>query len=111
MSERMFRDVDVLRLCQYICILKRALPVPDIIPIDIQILYYSKVKIICRYYYMFNSFSFAMYNLEYILLSSYVVWRNDQLIHKMLFDGFKILESFDTPAGISADKGFFQYYE
>ena len=45
--------------------------------------------------------SFVMYNVESILLSSYVVWRNDLLIHTMLLDGFILLESFVTPAGIS----------
>ena len=51
---------------------------------------------------MFESISFVMYHVESILLSSYVVWRNDLLIYKMMFDGFIIiLDSFVTPAGIS----------
>jgi hypothetical protein len=50
---------------------------------------------------MFESISFVMYNVEFILLSSYVVWRNDLLIHTMLLDGFILLESFVTLAGIS----------
>jgi len=40
-----------------------------------------------------------MYNVESILLSSYV--ENHLLIHIMLFDRFILLESFVTPAGIS----------
>jgi len=42
-----------------------------------------------------------MYNVESVLLSSYVVWRNDLLIHTMLLDGFILLEAFVTPADIS----------
>ena len=45
--------------------------------------------------------SFVMYNVESILLSSYVVWRNDLLIKTILVDGFILLGSFVTPAGIS----------
>jgi len=48
-----------------------------------------------------KSISFATHHVEYILLSSYVVWRNDLLNHTMLLDGFILLESFVTPAGIS----------
>ena len=44
--------------------------------------------------------NFVMYNVESILLSSYVVWRNDLLIHTILLDGFILLESFVTMAGI-----------
>ena len=58
-------------------------------------------KKVMHYYHMFESISFAMYNVESILLSSYVVWRCDLLIHTMLLDGFILLESFVTPAGIS----------
>jgi len=75
----MFRYVDAL--CLFICTLKCALPVPDILSISIQIPYYPSVRKLCRYYNMFESISFVMYNVEYILLSSYVVWRNDLLIH------------------------------
>ena len=62
--------------------------------------YYTYVRRLCRYYNMFESISFVMYNVESILLSSYVVWRNDLLIHTMLLDRFILLESFVTPAGI-----------
>lgn len=74
---------------------------PDIISISIQIPYYTNVRKLCLYYNMFESISFAMYNVESMLLSSYVVWRNDLLIYTMLLDGFILLESFVTPAGIS----------
>ena len=72
-----------------------------ILSISIQIPYYTNVRKLCRYYNMFESISFVMYNVEPILLSSYVVWRIDLLIHTMLLDGFILLESFVTPAGIS----------
>ena len=73
---------------------------PDILSISIQIPYYTNVRKLCPYY-MFQSISFIMYNVESMLLTSYVVWRNDLLIHTMLLDGFIPLESFVTPAGIS----------
>ena len=95
--------LDMLMLCACclsICILKHTLPVPDIIYILIQILNYRNIRKLCRYY-MFKSISFAIYNVEYILLSSYVGWRNDLLIRTMLLDGFILLELFVTPAGIS----------
>ena len=92
--------------CLSICILKHTLPVPDILSICIQIPYYTNVRMLCRYY-MFESISFVMYNVERILLSSYVVWRNDLLINTMLFGGFILLESFFTPAGISMRTEFF----
>jgi len=47
---------------------------------------------------MFYSISFAMYCEESILLSSYVVWWNDLLIYKMLFDRFRLPEALVTPA-------------
>ena len=97
----MIRYVDVLCLCLSICMLKHTLPVLDLRPISIQIPYYTNVRKLCRYYNMFECISFVMYNVESILLSSYVVWRNDLLIHTMLLDGFILLESFVTPAGIS----------
>jgi len=50
---------------------------------------------------MFNFISFAMYHVESVLVSSYMVWWNDLLIHKMLFDGFIVLESFVTTADIA----------
>ena len=50
---------------------------------------------------MFNSIIFAMYNVDSVLLSSYVIWLNDLLIHTMLLDAFILLESFVTPAGNS----------
>ena len=74
---------------------------PDILCISIQIPYYTNVRKLCRYYNMFEFISFVVYNVESILLSSYVVWRNDLLIHTMLLDGFILLESFVTPVGIS----------
>ena len=92
--------LDMLVLCACclsICILKHTLPVPDIISISIQIPYYTNVRKLCRYNNMFESISFVMYHVESILLSSYVVWRNDLLIHIMLFDRFILLESFVTP--------------
>jgi len=64
---------------------------------------------------MFESISFVMYNVESTLLSSYVVWRKDLLIHTMLLRGFILLGSFVTPAGISMGitlrTEFFPYYE
>ena len=87
--------------CLFICTLKRTLPVPDILSISIQIPYYTNVRKVCRYYNMFEFISFVMYNVESILLSSYVVWRNDLLIHTMLLDGYILLESFVTLIGIS----------
>ena len=50
---------------------------------------------------MFEFISFVMYNVESILLSSYVVWLNDLLIHTILLDEVILLESFVTLAGIS----------
>ena len=88
--------LDMLMLCAcclFICTLKRTLPVPDILSISIQRPYYTNVRRLCRYYNMFESITFVMYNVESILLSSYLVWRNDLLIHTMLLDV--------TPAGIS----------
>jgi len=98
--------LDVLMLCAcclLLCTLKRTLPVPDILSISIQIPYYPDVRKLCRYHNMFESMYgvFVMYNVESILLSSYVVWRNDLLIHTMMLGGFILLESFVTPAGIS----------
>ena len=97
----MFRYVDAQCLLPLYMYPKRTLPVPDILSISIQIPYYTNVRRLCHYYNLFESISFVMYNIESILLSSYVVWRNDLLIHTMLFDGFILLESFVTPAGIS----------
>jgi len=97
----MFRVVDVLRLCLSICILKQTFPVPDIRPISIQNPYYTNVRKLCRYYNMFMSISLAMYNVESILLSSYVVWRNDLLIHTRQLDGFILLEALVIPLDIS----------
>jgi len=97
-------SLDMLMLCAcclLLCNLKRTLPVPDILSIFIQIPYYTNVRKLCRYYKMFESISFVMYNVESILLSSYVVWRNDLLILTMLLDEFIHLESSVTPAGIS----------
>ena len=73
----------------------------DIWSILIQIPYYTNVRKLCLYYNIFESISFIMYIVEYILLSSYVIWRNDLLIYTMLLDGFILLESFFTVAGIS----------
>ena len=50
---------------------------------------------------MFESISFAMYYVDSILFSSYVVLRNDLLIHTVLLGGFILIVSFVTPAGIS----------
>ena len=80
---------------------KCTLPVPDILSISILIPYYTNVRKLCRYYNIFEFISLVMYNVESILLSSYVVWRNDLLIHTMLLDGFTLLQLFVTPAGIS----------
>jgi len=96
--------LDMLMLCAcclLLCTLKRTLPMPDILSIFIHIPYYTNVRKLCRYYNMFEFISFLMYNIESILLSSYVVWRNDLLIHTMLLDGFILLETFVTPAGIA----------
>ena len=97
----MFRYVDALCLLPLYMSLKQTLPVPDILYISNQIPYYTNVRKLCRYYNMFESIRFVMYNVESIYLSSYVGWRNDLLIHTVLFDGFILLESFVTPAGIS----------
>ena len=90
------------------------LPVPDVRPISIQIPYYTNVRKLCRYYNLFNSISFAIYNVESVLLTLSAC-RNDLFIHIMLFDGFLLLESFVTPAGISMGIKlrieFFPYYE
>ena len=48
---------------------------------------------------MFDFFSFAIYNVEFVLLSSYVVCQNNLLICTRLFDGFIPMEAF----AISAD--------
>jgi len=105
----MFIDIDVVSQCHYICVLKHALPMSYIISISIQISYYTNVRKSCRYYNMF------MYNVESILLSSYMVCRNDLLIHTMLLDGFILLESFVILAGISMGfmlrTDFFSYSE
>ena len=96
--------LDMLMLCAcclLLCTLKRTMPVPDILSISIQIPYYTNVRKLCRYYNMFEFISFAMYNVESILLSSYLVWRNDLLIYTMLLNGFILLESLVTPEGIS----------
>jgi len=96
--------LDILMLCAcclFICTLKRTLPLPDILSISIKIPYYTNVRKLCRYYNMFESISFVMYNVESILLSSYVVCRNDLLIHTMLLNGFILLESSVTLAGFS----------
>ena len=85
--------------CLFICTLKRTLRVPDILSISIQIPYCTNVRKLCRYYNIFESISLVMYNVESILLSSCVVWRNNLLIHTMLLDGFILMESFVTPAG------------
>ena len=69
----------VCACCLIICTPKRTLPVPDILSISIQIPYYTNVRKLCRYYNKFKSISFVMYNVESILLSSYVVWRNNLL--------------------------------
>ena len=110
--------LDMLMLCAcclLLCTLKRTLPVPDILSISIQIPYYTNVRKLCRYYNMFGSIRFVMYNVESRLLSSYVVWQNDLLINTMLLDGIILLESFVTPAGISMGiklrTEFFPYYE
>ena len=73
----------------------------DILSISIQIPYYPNVRKLYRYYNIFEFINYVMYNVESILLSSYVVWRNDLLNHTMLLEGFILLESFVTPAGIS----------
>ena len=52
---------------------------------------------------MFESINFVMYNVESILLSSYMVWRNDLLIRTMLFDGVILLEAFVTQGDSSMD--------
>ena len=61
----------------------------------------TNVRKLCRYYNMFEFIRFVMYNVESILLSSYLVCRNDLLIHTMLLGGFILLESYVTPAVIS----------
>ena len=76
----MFRDVDDLRQCRYVCILKHTLLVSDIRSMSIQIPYYTNVRALYHYYTMLCYLS---------------------LIHTMLLDGFILLESFVTPAGIS----------
>ena len=97
----MFRYIDALRLLPLYTYLKLILPVPDNLSISTHIPYYTNVRKLFRYYNMFEPISFVMYDVESILLSSYVVWRNDLLIHTMLLDGFILLWSFVTPAGIS----------
>ena len=49
--------------------------------------YYTNVRKLCRYYNMFESISFVIYNVESILLSSQVVWRKTyQFIQCCLMD-------------------------
>jgi len=74
--------------------------VQDIRPISIQIPYYTNVRKLCRYYNSYNFINFAKHDVESVLLYSYVVWRNDLLIHTMLFGGFILLEAFVIPADI-----------
>ena len=74
------------------------LPVPDLRRIS------RITPMLYRYYNTCKSITIAMYNVESVMLSSYVVWRNDLLIHTMLIDGFILLESFVTPSGISIIK-------
>jgi len=92
-----FTFSDILRQCLPICTLIHTLSVLDIIPISIQIAYYTIVRKSCRYYNMFKSISFAMYHVKSILLLSYVVWPND-LSHEIFIDRFVLLESLATPA-------------
>ena len=92
----MFKDVDVLSQCH----LKHTLAVSDIRPISIHIPYYTNERKLCYYYNMFKFISFAVYNVESILLSSYVICQNDLLIHTMLFNRFVLLESFLAQVGI-----------
>ena len=112
----MFRYVDTLCLLPLYMYPKTHMAVPDILSIFIQIPYYTNVRKLCRYYNMLESISFDMYNVESMLLSYYVVWRNDLLILTMLLNGFILLESFVIPAGISMGiklrtEFFFAYYE
>ena len=97
----MFRYVDMLCLLPLYLYPKTHVAVPDILSISIQIPYYTNVRKLCRYYNMFESISFVLYNVESIVFFSYVVWRNDLLMHTMLLDGFILLESFVTLAGFS----------
>ena len=99
--DRRVEGLPIIACCLLLCTIKRTLPVPDILSISIQIPYYTNVRKLCRYYNMFEFISLVMYNVESILLCSYVVWRNDLLIHTILLDGFILLELFVTPAGIS----------
>ena len=69
----MFRYLDALCLLPIYMYPKSTLPVPDILSISIQIPYYTNIRKLCRYYNMFESISFVMYNVESIVLSSYVV--------------------------------------
>ena len=78
-------DVDVLSQCHYICILKHTLPVLDVRSISIQIPYYTNVRKLCRYYNMFESISFVMYNVESVLSTFYlVVWNVVPSFHIIL---------------------------
>ena len=58
--------LQLLMLCVCVCasvwILKQTLPMEDIRRISIQIPYYPNVRNLCRYYSIFKSISFAMYN-------------------------------------------------
>jgi len=50
---------------------------------------------------MFYSITFEGYEVEFVLLSSYMVWREKLLIPTMLVNGFILLEAFVIPVDIS----------
>ena len=70
----MFRYVDALFLLPIYMYPKTHIAVTDILSISIQISYYPNVSRLCRYFNMFEYISFVGYNVESIVLSSYVVW-------------------------------------
>ena len=80
---------------------KQTLPVSDIGPISMEIPYYINIRELCGYYNTLYYISFVMYQVESVLLSCYIVWWNNLLIHIMLLGGFILLETFITPAIIS----------
>ena len=82
---------------------KQTLRVSDIGPISMRISYYINISELCGYNNTLYCISFAVYEVESVLLSCYIVWRNNLLIHIMLLDGFILLEAFVTPAIILMD--------
>ena len=70
--EMLYGVVGVLRQCLSMYVLIHALAMPDFSPISIQISFYTNVRKSFRYYNMFKSISFYIYN----VYSCPVIWSN-----------------------------------